>query len=67
MLLVVELTSPLRHCNSQLGIHEYLPTSRDDSLMRRVEVIAGGEGGAAGRGGGFSGELLDKKGWLRGR
>jgi hypothetical protein len=57
-------TCPLRHSNRQLSIHQYLPPCGNDGLARGVEVVAGGEGGAASRGGRFGRELLDEEGRL---
>ena len=62
-----EQTSPFRHRDREVGVDESLPSRGHGRRFRGVEVVAGGEGGAAGWCVCGRGELLDEQRGLGGR
>lgn len=56
-------TGSSRHGDGNVRVDKGFAAGGDGSLLGGVEVVSGGEGGAAGRKPSLFGELLDEEGW----
>lgn len=54
-------TSPSRHCHADVSVDDSLAARGDDGSLGRVDIVAGGEGAAAGGQACLVRELLDEE------
>jgi len=54
----------IRDGDSKVGVYKSFAARRDNFVVCRVDVVAGGKGGATGRRFSMSRELFDEEEWL---